>query len=202
MITSRRVTLITTLGAVVFSPSALAHEESGWLHGLTGGAALFASSVQYLLPVVTVALLAGHHGRPPVVLQATTLTLGLLIGLSGLLAPGDPLSLALFARGHLIVLGLLMLADMRLHAVLIVTLCLLTGGVTGLELKVTSIANPWAELLPSVGFVTTAVFIFLIVGLVSNTYRAGWQCIAIRVAGSWIAAIAAIDIAFMIGRPG
>ena len=166
------------------------------------GALLFITSIQYLLPVLMIALLVRRVEYPRIALQAAALGIGLLIALSVLPPPGDPASLPLYARGYLIVLGLLVLADLRLHAGLVLILTLGTGGVIGLELKATVIDDPASGTLPTIGFISSSILSYLLAGLFSGVCRLGWQRIAIRVAGSWIAAIAAIDIAFMIARSG
>jgi hypothetical protein len=194
--------LILGLGALVVAPAAFAHADAGWFHRLTDGLSLFAMSVQYLLPVLSVALLAGRQRRPRIAFLAGALALGLLIGLFGVPWRADHSTLVVLARGYLVVLGLLVLADMRLDGVFTGTLCLLAGGLIGLERPAGSIADPLTVLLPNAGFVAAAVVLFVLAGLLSHRCRVGWKGIAVRVAGSWIAAIALLDLAFLIRPPG
>ncbi len=163
---------------------------------------LFFTALESLLPVLMVALLAQRHGLRPVIIQAAALGIGLLIALLSFPVPGDPDAVGLIARGHLVALGLLVLFNLRLHSGLVLMLVLATGMLTGLEAGNTLIGGPAAGFASMAGFVSSAICFYLPAALISSLYPHGWQRIAMRVVASWIAAIAAIDIAFMIGRSG
>jgi hypothetical protein len=190
------------VGAAAFSPAAFAHGEANWTHGMLDGAVLFFTALESLLPVLMVALLARRHGFRPVIIQTAALGIGLLIALLSLPVPGDPAAVGLYARGYLIALGLLVLFNLRLHAGLVLLLVLATGTLTGLEIGNAVIVDSATGFAPAVGFVSSAICLYLPAALTANLYPEGWHRIAMRVVASWIAAIAAIDIAFMIGQSG
>lgn len=141
-----------------------------------------------LLPVVAMALLAGLNGpaagrRALFLLPAAWLaggTAGHLTGIAPLPAGVTSLSL--------LVLGILTAADLKLRPVVVTALAVALGTMHG-WLNGASIALAGRE---ATGLVGIAGAIFLLVALVSAlvvSLRRPWTRIAVRVAGSWIAAI-------------
>ena len=202
MILASRASLILVLVAVAFSPAAIAHGEANWMHGMLDGAVLFFTSLQSLLPVLMVAFLARRHGLRSVAIEAAAPGIGLLIALLSLPVPGDPATIGLYARGYLIALGLLVLLNLRLFGGLVLILGLITGAMIGLEAKAVVVGDSATGLAPAVGFVSSAIGSYLPAALIAGRYTGGRQRIAVRVVASWIAAIAAIDIAFMMVGSG
>lgn len=202
MISARRSALLLVVGAAAISPAASAHGEADLLHGMLDGAVLFFTELEFLLPVLLVALLVRRHRLRPVMIQAAALGIGLLVALLGLPVPGDPAAVGLYARGYLVALGLLVVFNLRLHTGLVLVLILATGTLTGLEIGSAVIVDPATGFAPVVGFAFSAICLYLPAALIASRYPEGWQRIAMRVMASWIAAIAAIDIAFMIVGSG
>jgi hypothetical protein len=202
LILASRASLILVLVAVAFSPAAIAHGEADWMHGMLDGAVLFFTSLQFLLPVLMLAFLARHHGLRAVTIEASAPGIGLLVVLLSFPIPGDPTTVGLYARGYLIALGLLVLLNLRLSGGLVLVLGLITGAMIGLEAKAVVVGDSATGLAPVLGFVCSAIGSYLPAALIAGRYTGGWQRIAVRVAASWIAAIAAIDIAFMIVQSG
>ena len=167
------------------------------MHGILDGAVLFFTALESLLPVLLVALLARRHRPHSTTIQAAALGIGLLIALLGLPVPGDPSVVGLYARGYLVALGLLVLLNLRLPTGLVLLLVLATGTLTGLEAGNAVIVDPATGSAPAIGFLSSAICFYLPAALIASRYTEGWQRIAMRVVASWIAAIAAIDIAFM-----
>jgi len=141
-----------------------------------------------LLPVIAMALLAGLNGpaagrRALFALPAAWMAGGAAGYLSGIaLLPGGITSLSFLA------LGILTAADRSL-APRVVTALALTLGIAHGWLNGASIAAAGRE---ASGLVGIAGAIFLLVALVAAlvvSLRPPWTRIAVRVAGSWIAAI-------------
>ena len=141
-----------------------------------------------LLPVIAMALLAGLNGpaagrRALFALPAAWIAGGAAGYLSGIaLLPGGITSLSFLA------LGILTAADRSL-APRVVTALALTLGIAHGWLNGASIAAAGRE---ASGLVGIAGAIFLLVALVAAlvvSLRPPWTRIAVRVAGSWIAAI-------------
>jgi len=144
-------------------------------------------SVEDLLPVLAMALLAGLNGPRAGRFTLFTLTLAWLAGgLAGFLAgqtllPGSVVCLSF------LVLGGLIAADLRLPESLVTALAVAIGLLHG-WLNGAGLATAHRELLGLLGIGST---IFVLVAIVSATVlalRAGWTRIAVRVAGSWVAA--------------
>lgn len=201
MTLASRAALLTVTGAAALSPAALAHGEADWSHGMLDGALLFFTALESLMPVLMVALLGRRHGLRPVIVQAVALGMGLLIALPVFFAvPVDPGAVSSIARGYLVALGLLVLFNLRLHEGLVLMLVLVAGTLTGLEAGNSERGDIATGFAPALGFAASAISLYLPAALVASHYPNGWQRVAIRVVASWIAAIAAIDIALMVGR--
>jgi hypothetical protein len=190
------------VGAAVCSPAAIAHGEASWMHGVLDGAMQFFTSLPSLLPVLMISLLARHDGAWQIAIQAAALGIALLGALVGLPIPGDSGSTGLYARGYLVVLGLLILSNLRLPAGLVLVVIFAAGTLIGLEAGNPATGGPTTRFAPAAGFVVSAIGMYLPTALIADRYPNGWQRITMRVVASWIAAIAAIDIAFMIVRSG
>jgi len=200
MTRSNRTGLLIAMSAIVLSPTTLAHGEADWLHGAMDGAVVFFTTLGFLLPVFLVSLLKGDLASRSLSFQAVTLGIGFMVGLWGLPVPTDLANVGLYARVYLIALGLLILFDLRLPIGLVLALLLATGALAGLEARHAIIGSPAPGLALPVGFVLSAICLYLPAALIASRYPEGWQRTAIRVVASWIAAIASIDIAFMIVR--
>jgi len=145
-------------------------------------------SPEDLIPVVAMALLAGLNG--PVAGRRTLFVLTgawLLGGVAGF-AHGHTAVPAALTTGSFLVLGALTAADLRLSSRTVTVLAVAVGLLHG-WLNGAGIAASQREVLGLVGVVGA---IFVVVALLSAfvvSLRAAWMRIAIRVAGSWVAAI-------------
>jgi hypothetical protein len=190
------------MGAAALSPAAFAHGGTDWLHGTLDGVVQFFTALESVLPVLLVALLARRHGLRFVTIHAAALAIGLLIALLSFPETKDSLADGLYARGYLIALGLVVLFNLRLHDGLVLVLVLAAGTLTGLEARSALLGDPTTGFGPVAGFVFSAICFYLPATLLASLYSRGWPRIAMRVVASWIAAIAAMDMTFMIVRPG
>ncbi|MCG7911405.1 MAG: HupE/UreJ family protein [Candidatus Thiodiazotropha taylori] len=190
------------VGAAAFSTPASAHGNADTLHQISDGVVLFFTALEFLLPVLIVALLAQPNELRLAIIQAAALGIGLLTAVVGLQIPGDPSALGLYARGYLIVLGLLVLTNLRIPTGVVLVVVLVTGMLTGLEAGEAVNDDPAAGSELIVGFLSSAICFYFSATLVASRYTEGWQRIAMRVVASWIVAIAVLDIAFMSVRSG
>jgi len=186
----RRRVLVAGAGAalLLWPGSAHAHLMTTGLGPVYDGISHLFLTFDDLLPVVAMALLAGLNGpvtgrRALFILPAAWLTggaAGYLTGVAPLPAGVTSLSL--------LVLGILTAADRKLAPAVVTALAVALGMVHG-WLNGAAIALAGRE---ASGLVGIAGAVFLIVALVSAlvvSLERSWTRIAVRVAGSWIAAI-------------
>jgi urease accessory protein len=141
-----------------------------------------------LLPVVALALLAGLNGKAAGRWVLFLLPVAWVAGgLAGYWARVPPLP-GVTAVAPLLLLGILVAADRRLSAALVGSLAVGLGLLLG-WLNGASIASAGREALGVLGI---AGAVFVVVALAASqvaSLRAAWARIAVRVAGSWMAAI-------------
>ncbi len=191
-------------GALLLVPSfmllpqaAQAHLVTTGLGPLYDGITHFLVSFDDLLPVVAMALLAGLNGpkagrRMLFVLPAAWL----LGGLGGFLSGTAPAG-AWLTAGSALLLGVLVAVDRRLPVALVVVLAAVLGLLHG-WLNGTGIAVANREGMALAG-IAGVVFVLasLLAGLASSVHVQAAR-IAVRVAGSWIAAIGILLIGWQL----
>jgi urease accessory protein len=174
-------------GAVLPS-SAEAHLVTTGLGPLYDGISHVLLSADDLLPVLAMSMLAGLNG--PAAGRRTLFGLTgawLLGGLAGYLF-GQALLSGTITCVSFLVLGGLTAADQRLSPAVVLGIAVSVGLLHG-WLNGTGIAAAQREALGLAGIGSA---IFVVVALASAfvmSLRAGWMRIAVRVAGSWVAAI-------------
>lgn len=141
-----------------------------------------------LLPVLVMGLLAGLNGATAGRRALFSLTLGWLVGgLAGFIV-GHPLVPAGATAVSILVLGTLTAADRRLSPSVVTSIALAVGLMHG-WLNGAAIAEAQHDPLGVVGIVSATFVIVALVGAFVVSVRAVWARIAVRVAGSWVAAI-------------
>jgi urease accessory protein len=183
----RRPAWPAALALLAVPACAHAHLASTGLGPLYDGIAHLFVSFEDLLPVIALAMLAGPDGAIAVRRILFTLPLAWLVGgVAGALAAAPPLPAGLPAVSMLL-LGGLVAADRALAPAVVTALAVALGLVHGWQngaaiavasLQATALAGTAAAV-----FVTTALVGAFVVAL-----RRPWTRIAVRVAGSWIAA--------------
>jgi hydrogenase/urease accessory protein HupE len=154
-----------------------------------------------LLPVIAMALLAGLNGPPAARRVLFALPLAwLAAGVAGHWS-GMAMLPAGFTALSLLALGILTAADRRLAPSLVAAVAVLLGLVHG-WLNGAGIAAAGRE---TSGLVGIAGAIFLLVSLIAAlvvSLRRPWNRIAVRVAGSWIAAIGLLQLGWTLSGRG
>jgi hydrogenase/urease accessory protein HupE len=154
-----------------------------------------------LVPALALALLAGVNG--PVVgrrmlfaLSAAWLGGGLLGALSrGSLIPAAALSVSF------LVLGLLIAWGRNLSPSAVSTLAVAVGLLHG-WLNGVGIAQSGRELMALAGMVSATFVVAAIIASIALAFRSGWMRIAVRVAGSWVAAIGVLMLGWSLHATG
>jgi urease accessory protein len=175
------------VGLMLAAAPARAHLVSTGVGPVYDGIAHFFVSFEDLLPVLAIGLLAGLNGPAAgrwgmFILPAAWLAGG--VAGVGLQTPLPPSSAAMLSMG---VLGVLTAADVRLAPRIVGVLAVLLGLVHGWQ----NGAGMRAAGLQASGLIGTAGAVFVTVTLVAAAVVAmqrPWTRIAVRAAGSWVAA--------------
>jgi hydrogenase/urease accessory protein HupE len=174
-------TALTALAGVALSPSvAEAHLVTTGLGPVYDGVTHVLMSLDDLVPIVAVAMLAGLNGPAAGRWTLAGLTAAWVAGGLAGFAAGAPASSPAVC-GSFIVIGLLAALDRRLSPATTALLAAAVGGLHG-----------WLNGVDAVGIAGIAVATFSIVTIVSATVvslASGWRRVALRVAGSWVAAV-------------
>ena len=186
-----------TAASVLLPQAAHAHLVTTGLGPLYDGILHFLVSFEDLLPVVAMALLAGLNGpaagrRALFVLPAAWL-LGGWAGYATGAAPSGAWLTALSA----LVLGLLVAADRRVPVALVTALAALLGLLHG-WLNGAGIAEANREGLALVGIGGAVFVVVALLAAVAASVQAQAARIAVRVAGSWIAAVGVLLIGWQL----
>jgi hydrogenase/urease accessory protein HupE len=184
--------------ASVLAPSpAEAHLVTTGLGPVYDGVSHVLMSPDDLVPILAMALLAGLNGPAAGRRTLFALTGAWFVGgLAGYYA-GQSLVPGTVTTVSFLLLGVLVAADRRLSPAIVTGLALAVGGLHG-WLNGAGIAEAQRE---PTGLVGIAVVTFVLVALVSAfvvSLRAGWTRIAVRVAGSWVAAIGLLMLGWTI----
>jgi urease accessory protein len=178
---------IAALAVTLAPASAEAHLNSTGMGPLYDGLVHFATSPEDLIPALALALWAGlrgaGHGRRALFALPGAWLLGGLVGLSASATNGSPFVSSLW----FLLLGGLLALDARLSPR--VTTALAIG--VGFEHGYLNGAGMGPPALAAVALVGLAFGVFALVAIAAALVvplRAAWARIAVRVAGSWIAA--------------
>jgi hydrogenase/urease accessory protein HupE len=178
---------VRVLGAVLFLPAlAAAHPipgvgdfYSGMLHPLL--------SLEQIVPLIALSLLAGQQERATAIGILSIFPAALIGGACAGLAVPPPSFLPLANIGSMVLLGLLVALSRRFPKTPLFVAAAVFGFVQGLSLGTDITPDEAWRFIPGAGL-TALVVIAYGVGLVRRL-KAPWGHVAVRVAGSWIAAI-------------
>jgi hydrogenase/urease accessory protein HupE len=183
-----RLTAVVTLAAVMVPRSAGAHPITTGLGPFYDGISHAIVSPDDLVPMIAIAMLAGLAGRVAARSALFGLTGGWFLGgMLGLFAtvPRIPQATTIVS---FMVLGSLTAMDRRVPLRLLVGLAVAVGFLHG-WLNGVGLAEVQGA---AIGLAGTAIAAFVVVAIVSAQVvrlQAPWTRIAVRVAGSWVAAI-------------
>jgi len=194
-----RIAAAVTLGPMASPGSAQAHLVTTGLGPVYDGLVHVALAPEDLVPVLALAALAGlrgtAHGRRVLFVLPTTWLLG---GVLGLTFGVGVIQLAPVAS--FLLLGGLVAADARLPLAATSALALILGLLHG-YLNGVAMARPGLGALGVIGIV---VCVFTLTALATSLVvplRAAWARVAVRVAGSWVAAVGLLLLGWTF-RPG
>lgn len=192
--TARNRGCALVIGAALLVPAtARAHLVNSGLGPFYDGVSHFALTLEDLLPALALALLAGQRGAATG--RAILLALPaawLLGGFAGLTWPTTSSATGLTTVSFL-VLGGLVAAEARLRPALVIGLATGLGLFHG-YLNGSAMAHARLGALGLAGIVTTLAVLVALGAARVVAVRVAWGRIAVRVAGSWIAAIGMLSL--------
>jgi hydrogenase/urease accessory protein HupE len=184
-------------GLMVLPGAAQAHLVTSGLGPFYDGALHLLLSPADLLGLLALSLLAGLRGARAGRLTVISLVgAWLLAGLVGLRLPPLP-DLTWLGTASFLVLGLLVAADAKLPPIAVAALAAAYGALHGL-LNSTALATIGAGPPVLLGIVLTALVLTLLIAAAVVPLRVLWTRVAIRVAGSWVAAVAMLMLGWMV----
>ncbi len=177
------IVLVLLLGAI----PAEAHLNTTGMGPLYDGLMHFLMSPEDIIPVLALALLAGlrgaTHGRRALFTIPTAWLVGGLAGLSASAANPHPF----VAAGWFLLLGILLAADARISVPVTTAIASLLGLYHG-YLNGTGLGTSTDAAVTLLGLVFAVFVLVALAAAFVIRLRAQWTRIAVRVAGSWIAA--------------
>ncbi len=183
----RRLHLLLAAVATLLPAVADAHLVNTGLGPFYDGVSHFALTPEDVAPALAMALLAGLRGARVARLVLFALPCAWLAGgLGGLAHPAAVATTALTATSFLL-LGVLVAADARLRPGWVVGLAIVLGLVHG-YFNGSAMAEARLGLLGLSGIVSALFVIVALAEALVVALREPWTRIAVRVAGSWIAA--------------
>ena len=183
-----RRALVVAGGLLLLPAPSHAHLMNTGLGPFYDGVSHFTLTPEDLLPALALALLAGQRGSRTGRLALFALSLAWLAGgLAGLTFPTNRSATALTTVSFL-ALGGLVAADARLRPEWVTGLALVLGILHG-YLNGAAMSQAKLGALGLVGIVTALFVAVTLVAALVVALRAPWARVAVRVAGSWIAAI-------------
>jgi urease accessory protein len=180
--------LLAAAAAISWPAPAEAHLVTTGLGPVYDGISHVLLSPDDLLPLLALGVLAGLNGPTAGRRALFTLTLAWLLGgLAGFVV-GHPLVPVGVTAASFLVLGGLTAADRRLSPAVVTAIALAVGLLHG-WLNGAAIAEAQHEPLGLVGIVSATFVLVALAGAFVVSVRAAWARVAVRVAGSWVAAI-------------
>jgi hydrogenase/urease accessory protein HupE len=181
-------TVVLAIGGTLLPAPADAHLVTTGLGPIYDGISHVLLSPDDLLPVLAMAALAGLNG--PDAGRRTLFALTgawLLAGIAGALlgTPGVPSALT---AGSFLVLGALTAADRRLSPAFVATLAVVVGLLHG-WLNGVGVAEAGRETLALAGIAGAVFGLVALAGACVVSLERSWARVAVRAAGSWVAAI-------------
>lgn len=191
--------LPVALAAATLASPAHAHLVETGFGAFYDGIAHLGVTPADLLLVIAVALLAGQRGTQAARWTLFVLPAAWLVG--GLLGARFPIGSTLPVLTTLTfgAAGLLVALNARLHGAVIVVFAMVAGAAHG-YVNGASLEPGGASLLGLAGVVTAVFWLLAILSAQVTTLRAGWTLVAVRVAGSWIAAAGLLMLGWLL-RP-
>ena len=191
--------LIVAFGLLIWPSYASAHLVTTGLGPVYDGIGHLVMTPEDLVPALAIALFAGLRGAAPGRRALFVLPLAWFAG--GLLGAAiEGLPAVPVAAISFLILGLLIAADLKLSQKLVTAIVIVVGFVHGVLNGVA--LKEGAGILGLIGIMATLFVIVAIVSALIVSLKRPWTKIAVRVAGSWVAAMGLLMFGWMMRGQG
>ena len=195
---NRIVSLAGLIALGLLPAPACAHVNADWIHQLGEGMQLQMTTVSSMLIAISSALLVYRHNFRIHALVLGCLLLGILIAL--LFSTHRSVTPVVMTLGHAFILlpALLVLIHYRAPPILSGFITLPGGIFGGLFVAARQPELASIPSAPALGILVAAAVCFHFSGLFARLASRPWHHIAIRVLGSWMFAIALLQLTFLL----
>ena len=194
--------ILPAMALSVLSPApAMAHLVTSGLGPFYDGALHLAMSPDDLLGLIAVTLLAGMHGA--MTGRLTVMVLPIAWFVAGLVGLNLPVTIYLPWLSFLsfMFMGVLVAINPKLHPKAVASLAGLFGVIHGL-FNGSALAAIGAGPLALSGIAVTVLIAGLLISAFVVSLRSAWTRIAVRVAGSWVAAVGMLMFGWLVKGTG
>ncbi len=182
-----------------FVTPALAHLVSTGVGPFYDGAAHFFVSFEEILPVLALSLFAGLKGPPGGRRLIAVLPLAWILAGAAGLAFRSTGSATLGTTLVLLATGALLAWDREISPAAVGVAAAIVGLWIGFG-NGTAMAQAGAGALGMLGAATSAMLLAILASALATALRNGWPRIAVRVAGSWIAALGILALGWSLRK--
>jgi urease accessory protein len=180
-------------GIFLFPEPLFAHLASGRFGDFYAGSLHLLTAIEHLIPMIALGLLAGMQGTKASRIMTVSLPLALIAGtVIGISTSGLSFSIYVNSFSFILVGGLIAL-NKSLSSRLILLMAVLLGTTHGYSNGI-AVEPTLSALNYTLGVAISGLVIVTLFAGLAISVKKEWHKIAVRVAGSWIAAIGLISL--------
>jgi hydrogenase/urease accessory protein HupE len=195
---SRISIFVSAIILLIFEQSADAHLVSTGAGPFYDGSAHFFLTLEEILPVIALSLFAGlrgaHYARWIIVLLPLTWILSALAAFQFPIMTLPPAAVSILM---MLLPGALLASDLKLSKKITIAITVFFGLLLGF---LNGIAMTERSVLEILGSATSALVVSVLSASLAVALDYGWTRIAIRVAGSWLAALGLLALGWSLRR--
>jgi hydrogenase/urease accessory protein HupE len=179
------------------SKSILLHLVNARFGDFYAGMFHICTAIEYILPIIALGLWAGQQTKRTTRISLVSMGSAMIFGAAYGTKLSESLPFNYFCIGLLILLGILISLQLKVSNYIVASISILAGLVTGLANGAAWVSGMLAVHYTSGVVLSGIILMTLVTGLVLSSEK-NWQQIAVRVVGSWIAALGIMYTPFLI----